>query len=122
MLILYTLGRVHITLTYIAAYSVLSLLRSAISERPLISELALLTAPAYQLFMFFMITDPKTTPRTKGRQIAVTVLVAVVETIFRLCRQIHAPYYALFVVFPVTNLLEIWWDRLRAAVAKPTAH
>jgi hypothetical protein len=38
------------------------------------------------------------------------VLVAVAETILRLAREIHAPYYALFIVAPVTNLFEIWWE------------
>jgi hypothetical protein len=69
------------------------------------------------LFIFFMITDPKTTTRTWGRQCAVAVVVAVVETLLRLYggnvlaqADVHAPYYALFIVAPVTNLLEIWWD------------
>jgi Na+-transporting NADH:ubiquinone oxidoreductase subunit NqrB len=126
-LILFSLGRLHITLTYLAAYIVLALVRSTLlaldgpSGNDLGSlweqvtarwniELGLLTAPAYLLFMFFMITDPKTTTRTKGRQCAVAVLVAVVECVLRLQREIHAPYYALFIVAPVTNLLEIWWD------------
>src|SRR5262249_13328692 len=39
---------------------------------------------------------------------------------------IHAPYYALFLVAPVTNLLEIWWDsrqrrKARAAAVAPPA-
>jgi Na+-translocating ferredoxin:NAD+ oxidoreductase RnfD subunit len=120
-LILYSLGRLHITLTYIIAFSLLSFVRSGVSGRELINEITLLTAPAYQLFMFFMITDPKTTPRTRPRQIAVTIIVAVVETLFRINGEIHAPYYALFWVFPVTNLLEILWDAHWARKAKRAA-
>ncbi len=118
-LILYTLGRLHVTLTYIIAFSILSFVRSGLTGAVWISEIALLTAPSYQLFMFFMITDPKTTTRTRGRQCAVAVLVAVVETVLRLCREIHAPYYALFLVAPATNLLEIWWDGRKARQAAP---
>jgi Na+-transporting NADH:ubiquinone oxidoreductase subunit NqrB len=110
-LILYSLGRLHITLTYVASFTVLSLLRSALSHRPVLSELGLLTAPSYLLFMFFMITDPKTTARTRPRRCAVTITVALVETALRLAEVIHAAYYALFIVFPISNLLEIWWDR-----------
>lgn len=109
-LILFSLGRLYITLTYIAAFAVLSFVRTLMTGTQFISEIALLTAPSYQLFMFFMITDPKTTTRTRGRQCAVAVLVAAVETCLRLFREIHAPYYALFIVAPVTNLAEIWWD------------
>ena len=118
-LILFTLGRLHVTLTYVVAFSALSIVRSILTERPLESEMGLLTAPSYLLFMFFMITDPKTTPRTWPRQIAVTVLVAVVETILRLFENVHAPYYALFIVFPITNLLEIWWDARCAKQIQP---
>jgi len=109
-IILYTLGRLHITLTYAVAFAALSFARSQLTENLWITELALLSAPSYQLFMFFMITDPKTTTRTRTRQCLVAVLVAVVETLLRLGREIHAPYYALFIVAPVTNLAEIWWD------------
>ncbi|MBM3995648.1 MAG: hypothetical protein FJ303_16070 [Planctomycetes bacterium] len=108
--ILFTLGRLHITATYVAAFAVLSVVRSIVIDNPLATELGVLTAPSYLLFIHFMITDPKTTPRTMARQIAVTIVVAVVETVLRLCRNSHAPYYALFIVFPIANLVEIWWD------------
>jgi Na+-transporting NADH:ubiquinone oxidoreductase subunit NqrB len=137
MLILYTLGRLHITLTYIIAFVLLSFVRLGISRGDWtvvetmwtrdyiwdqwVPEVALLTSPAYLLFMFFMITDPKTTPSTKGRQIAVTILVAIVETLFRIGRELHAPYYALFVVFPVTNLAEIIWEAMHPKPAKAVA-
>ena len=78
--------------------------------QPVLSELGLLTAPSYLLFMFFMITDPQTTTHTRRRRCAVAIMVAVVETGLRLGEVIHAPYYALFVVCPISNLLEIWWD------------
>ena len=134
MLILYTLGRLHITLTYIISFLLLSfvrvgvrrddwmVVRSVFTDETAfnlwIYEVALLTAPAYLLFMFFMITDPKTTPLTKPRQIVVTIVVAIVETLLRLGREIHAPYYALFIVFPVTNMLEIVWDAIHPKPAK----
>ncbi len=135
-LILYTLGRLHISLTYVVAFSVLSLLRTGVNAEwswPAMrswwtSEIGLLTQPSYQLFIFFMITDPKTTTRTWRRQCAVAVLVAVVETLLRLYggrlfiekADVHAPYYALFIVAPITNLLEIWWDSLHPP-RKPSA-
>jgi Na+-translocating ferredoxin:NAD+ oxidoreductase RnfD subunit len=107
--ILFRLGRLHITLTYVAAFVALSFVRSAVSGAQWINEVAPLTQPMYQLYIFFMITDPATTPRTWPRQCVVAVLVAVVETILRLNEIIYAPYYALFIVSPLTNLLEIWW-------------
>jgi Na+-transporting NADH:ubiquinone oxidoreductase subunit NqrB len=109
-IILFTLGRLHISLTYAVAYTVLSYVRVSVTGKDWINEIALLTAPSYLLFMIFMITDPKSTTRTWRRQCAVAILVAVVETFLRFGRETHAPYYALFIVAPITNLLEIWWQ------------
>lgn len=118
--IIYSLGRLHITASYVAAFLVFSVLRSAVTGHPWLSEVAPLTGPMYQLFIFFMITDPKTTVRSFRGQCLVAVLVAAVEAVFRLLQWVHAPYYALFLVGPVSNLIEILNDRRRAArVAAP---
>ena len=108
--ILFTIGRLHITLTYVAAFSLLAPLRSVFNGFPVETDLGVLLVPSYLLFMIFMITDPKTTTRTWPRQCTVAILVALVDTILRLCRETHAPYYALFMVAPITNLMEIWWE------------
>jgi enediyne biosynthesis protein E5 len=134
-LILYRLGRLHITLTYVAAFLLLTFLRSAVTGHDWWTSVGPLTGAVYQLFIFFMITDPKTTTLTKFRQCVVAVLVAVVETLFRLAGDtgvqsylagvfgpgferlygvlgelgVHAPYYALFVVGPISNLIEIFF-------------
>ena len=54
----------------------------------------------YQLFIFFMVTDPKTTVRAKSWQCVVVFLVAFVEMILRLNEILYAPFYALFIVGP----------------------
>jgi enediyne biosynthesis protein E5 len=109
--IVYRLGRFHITLTYVISFLVLALLRSFWTGHSYLAEIAPITGPMYQLFIFFMVTDPKTTVRTsKYWQIFVVFLVAVAETILRLFENVHAPYYALFIVGPIANLVEIWWQ------------
>jgi hypothetical protein len=120
-LILYRLGRLHISLTYAAAFILLSVVRSAITGDPWLAEVAPITGPMYQLFIFFMITDPKTTTRAKWSQCAVAVLIAVVEAIFRLNEVVHAPYFALFIVGPAANLVEIGSDAYRARGAAAVA-
>lgn len=119
-IILLTLGRLHITLTYAVAFIALTYVRGALAGTDWLIELSVLTSPSYQLFMIFMITDPKTTTRTWQRQCAVAVIVAIVETLLRLNREIHAPYYALFIVAPITNLLEIWWESRCANEPQPS--
>ena len=46
---------------------------------PFLAEVAPITGPMYQLFIFFMITDPKTTVKTRWGQCLVAFLVAAVE-------------------------------------------
>jgi hypothetical protein len=113
--IIHRVGRFHITLAYVASFLAFSLLRAAVTGHPWLSEVAPLTGPMYQLFIFFMITDPKTTVRSKRGQCLVAFLVATVEAALRLGEFVHAPYYALFVVGPAANLVEIALARRKRA-------
>jgi len=120
-IIIWRLKRFHITGTYVASYIVFALLRSWLTGSPWLSEIAPITGPMYQLFVFFMITDPKTTVRSKRGQCLVVFLVAVVETLLRLNQVVYAPYYALFIVGPSALLIEMWLDSRRATAAKSIA-
>jgi Na+-translocating ferredoxin:NAD+ oxidoreductase RnfD subunit len=107
-IIIYRLRRFHITLTYVVSFVAFSLLRSYLTGHTWQAEVAPITGPMYQLFIFFMITDPKTTVRSSRlAQMAVAFCVALVEMVLRLFEQVHAPYYALFIVGPIANLIEI---------------
>ncbi|MEP7148117.1 MAG: hypothetical protein ABI857_04480 [Acidobacteriota bacterium] len=109
-IIIYSLRRFHITLTYVIAFLAFSFLRSQFTGHSFLAEVAPITGPMYQLFIFFMITDPKTTVRSsKWAQCVVAFLVAAVECVLRLGEYVHAPYYALFLVGPITNVIDIWW-------------
>jgi hypothetical protein len=61
----------------------------------------------YQLFIFFMVTDPKTTVRSKFWQCVVVFLIAFVEMILRLNQVLYAPFYALFIVGPIAMLVDL---------------
>ena len=65
-----------------------------------------ITGPMYQLFIFFMVTDPKTTVRTRRGQVVVVIIVAFVEMLLRLANVVYAPFYALFLVGPAAMLCE----------------
>ena len=108
--IVWRLRRFHITATYVAAFFLFAFLRSSITGSPLQAEIAPITGPMYQLFIFFMITDPKTTVRSKLGRCIVVIMVAMVETVLRLNEVVYAPYYALFIVGPTALLLENWLD------------
>ena len=112
-IIIWRARRFHISATYVLSFFLFAYLRSLITGHPFESEIAPITGPMYQLFVFFMITDPKTTVKTKWGQCLVAFLVAFAEFIFRLNQVVYAPFYALFFVGPAANLIEIWWDSRR---------
>ena len=106
-IIVYRLGRLHNTLTYVASFVAFAVVRAAVTGDPFLAEVAPITGPMYQLFIFFMITDPKTTVHAKWGQYLVAFLVAAAEAVLRLFHFVHSPYYALFLVGPAANLVEI---------------
>ena len=107
--IIYRLRRFHITLTYVVSFFVFSLVRSYFTGHAFLAEAAPITGPMYQLFIFFMITDPKTTVRSSAKaQCLVAFLIAALESVLRLFEVVHAPYYALFIVGPIANLIDIY--------------
>jgi hypothetical protein len=111
--IIYRLRRFHITAIYVASFLIFAILRSYLTGSPWQSEVAPITGPMYQLFIFFMITDPKTTVRSKTGQCITVFAVALLEMILRLNQVVYAPFYALFIVGPTAMLIESWLDSRR---------
>ncbi len=116
-LIIWQAKRFHICATYVISFLLFAYVRSGITGHPFLAEVAPITGPMYQLFIFFMITDPKTTVQTTWGQCVVACLVALVEMLLRLHESVYAPLYALFLVGPTANLLEIWWNSRQSAPA-----
>jgi Na+-translocating ferredoxin:NAD+ oxidoreductase RnfD subunit len=106
---IYRLRRFHICFTYVLSFFLFSVIRSWITGNPFLAEASPITGPMYQLFVFFMITDPKTTVNSKWGQYVVAFAIAFVEMIFRLNEAIYAPFYALFIVGPIAIALELWY-------------
>ncbi len=109
-IIIWRARRFHISATYVLSFFLFAFLRSWITGHPWQAEVAPITGPMYQLFVFFMITDPKTTVRTRTGQCVVAFCVALAEFFLRLDQVVYAPIFALFFVGPAANLIEIWWD------------
>jgi hypothetical protein len=117
--IVYRVGRAHITFTYVISFLAFALLRAQINGHPFLAEAAPITGPMYQLFIFFMVTDPKTTVLSKHGQCIVVFLVALVEMILRLNESIYAPFYALALVGPAAVAFEIWRSS-RSSLVEPS--
>jgi hypothetical protein len=117
--IVWRVHRLHISVTYVASFFALAFLRAWIMHDPWQSEIAPITGPEYQLFVFFMITDPKTTVRSRLGQCIVAFAVAVAEMFLRLDQSIYAPLYALFMVGPSALLIEMWINSRRVTNTAP---
>jgi hypothetical protein len=125
---LYKLGILHIPLAFVLTFVPLAYFRTWVTGQPInwmhlqglewlpipmTPELAPVTSPMFQLFIFFMITDPKTVTRKRWSQVLVAVLVGFAETFLRLVfRDKYSLFHSLFFVGPITNLIEIGWYRL----------
>ena len=116
---LWRIRRFHICAAYVTGFLLFALLRSGITGDPFLAEVAPLTGPMYQLFVFFMITDPKTTVKSRNGRMVVAFLVALVEFFFRLGESVYAPFYALFIVGPLAMLVEIWWTARQTQATEP---
>jgi Na+-translocating ferredoxin:NAD+ oxidoreductase RnfD subunit len=129
IMVIWTLGsiiiwrarRFHISATYVVSFFLFAFLRTWITGDPWQAEVAPITGPMYQLFVFFMITDPKTTVRSRMGQRLVAFGVALVEFFLRLDQVVYAPIFALFFVGPAANLIEIWLDSRKPTSAVANA-
>ena len=110
-------GVLHITLTYVCSFLALNGARALLLGQPVLPEIAPITVPMYQLFLFFMITDPRTIVRGRRPQIVVAVLIAVMETLIRFASDQGWPlptafnaapaFLALATVGPVAKWLDL---------------
>jgi Na+-transporting NADH:ubiquinone oxidoreductase subunit NqrB len=107
------LKRLHLVFTYVAGFVLLSLARSAITGVPVWAEVGQVLGPAFQLFIFFMITDPRTTPATRNGRIAYALTIAVFDGLFRLLRNQNAPFFALFLTSPLVILVASYLEGVK---------
>jgi Na+-translocating ferredoxin:NAD+ oxidoreductase RnfD subunit len=79
----------------------------------------------YQLFVFFMVTDPRTTVSTKRGRIVVVAIVALVEALMRLGGDFQIALLRPFFVSPpilalaIVGPIAMFWDLRRQRVTSP---
>lgn len=127
-LLVVTRARVwHLTLGYLVLFVAFAWLRTLVNGHTFQAEIGPVTGPMYQLFMFFMVTDPRTIVSGRKQQLGVLVLVALAECLIRLAADFEwlgasnplllaPPMFALFFVGPL-----FLWLQLRARPASAAA-
>lgn len=109
---------VHITLTYVACFLLVNGARALLLHQPILPEIAPITGPMYQLFIFFMITDPRTIVRDRRWQMIVAALVALAEATIRYgadqgwplptAFNVGPAFLALAMVGPIAKAFDLW--------------
>ncbi|MDZ4771526.1 MAG: hypothetical protein SGI72_00175 [Planctomycetota bacterium] len=110
----------HLTLAWLAAFVFFAWIRALVlPDGRFATEVAPVTGPMYQLFMFFMITDPKTVVKGRMQQVLIVIAVAAAECVIRLLADFDVlassnpltmapPMFALFLVGPAALVWHLW--------------
>jgi hypothetical protein len=120
----------HLTLGYLALFVLFAWLRTLLNGHTFRAEIGPVTGPMYQLFMFFMVTDPRTIVSGRKQQLGVLVLVALAECLIRVAADfewlapsnpllVAPPMFALFFVGPLFLWLQLRARPVPAAVPAP---
>ncbi len=100
-LFVFRIGRNALIVAFLGFYLLQIALRAWIMRWYLPPEALLfgtLTSAPFFLFVFFMITDPKTSPRTPRAQVGTAAALVAVDLVFHALSHLYTLFYAAFVV------------------------
>ncbi len=84
-LLVVTRARVwHLTIGYLVLFATLAWVRTLFNGHPFRAEFGPITGPMYTLFVFFMVTDPRTIVSGRAKQLWVLLWIALLECAIRM--------------------------------------
>ena len=115
--------KLALTVSFTVVFVLGALLRAELTHMPAAITLwAQMSGGAFWLFLFFMITDPKTSPASTKGQIAFGVGLALVDLWLQLSFAVFSIFYALFLISALRALYYIVIDtRARFTTPQPVA-
>lgn len=103
--------RLELCVSYVLTFAAGAYLQHLLYGQPVRSYLAPMTGSAFQLFVFFMISDPMTTPESaKGRWLY-GFLIGLFDTIFSCFEVVQGRFFAPFLLTGLLPLLRHWFPR-----------
>ena len=121
VLFVFRIDRTPLVVSFLFFYALQVLLRAYILRwhvEPEVLVVGALTAPAFYLFTFYMMTDPKTSPSGTWAQIGRSFAVVVLDLLLHKRQSLYTFVYALF-IFSAARLL---WLHGRALITERWAH
>jgi Na+-translocating ferredoxin:NAD+ oxidoreductase RnfD subunit len=104
----YRVSRLDLVLTFIGGFCVMAFIKEIVHQTGFAVVYGPLLGAGLQLFMLSMITDPKTTPATRGMRILFGLALALIDGLLRLTNNQYSAFIALAVVcafFPLCQML-----------------
>lgn len=98
--------RVYLVLSFLLFFIFLGFVRSFVIGAQINFILAPLLGPSFYLFLFYMLTDPKVTPKSNSAQIRMGCFIAVIDASLRVLENKYAPFYSLFIVLSIYPSLD----------------
>lgn len=92
----YRAKRLDLSLAWLAAFVLGAFARAALVHKPVAGLLTPMLGASFQLFTFFMITDPMATPETRKGRLVFAAALGALDAVLRYNEVINAPFYALF--------------------------
>lgn len=94
----YAAGRLDTVVAFICGFTLFAALRHLFFEEPLFYSFGPLLGASFQLFCFFMITDPQTTPSSRRARIVIALGIACVDALLRIQEVTNSAFYSAFLV------------------------
>ncbi|MBG9794379.1 membrane protein [Paenibacillus dendritiformis] len=109
ILVCYLANRLDTVLTFFGSFTLFAVIRHFMFGVPLFAALGPLMGAGFQLFAFFMMTDPKSTPTTRKARILFAFLVALMDAVYRIQRVPNSQFYALFTLSLIFIIPYRYW-------------
>ena len=91
-------GQIYVSALWIINFAIFALIRANFSIAEFFANLSALSSVAMLLFMFNMITDPKTCPKSLAGKFYYTFSIALIDAIFRWLFIPYGNFYGLFFI------------------------
>jgi Na+-translocating ferredoxin:NAD+ oxidoreductase RnfD subunit len=109
----FRVSRLDLVLSFLGGFCVMALIEESIKHNGLALDYGPLLGAGLQLFILSMITDPKTTPGTRGQRILFGLAIAIIDGLLRLENNQYSPFIALFIVSACFPLYQMIADAIR---------
>lgn len=96
--------KLPLIVAWLGTFAAQAVARSLVLGSPMVAGLTPMTGLAFLLFTFYMVSDPGTTPRSTGRQVAFGVSVALVYGLLQVVHVVFGLFFSLGIVCAVRGV------------------